>query len=1090
MKKRFVQLFLIVLIASVVQPAIAQNRSGQTQQQSAGISGTITDNQGQPLTGVAVYNSANKAYAVSDSEGRYSIKATNGDKIVFSLIGMKEISTVVENSRIVDMIMQNDTIALEEAVVTGYQTISKERATGSFSVLSSTALTENLQPNIIDRIEGKVAGLNIITNGSSKTIQIRGVSTINGNRNPLFVVDGVPFEGEPGDGGDNTTPLDLISPADIVNITVLKDATAASIYGARSANGVIVITTRNGQQGKTRVNYSGTVSFQGLPDREYSHLMSSSELVDYQLMVQATSNKLTRKAANSFQNPVQTLMLDLKEGKISQTQFEAGLQPYRNQDRYDQVVDEFLRKQKVQHQHNLSFNGGSDIYKYNVSFNYTGDAPYEKAQYINRLGFNIKNTFDFFKWLSVDAGIMGSQKTADYDCGTLGMSLLDAGGASYYMLRDENGDPCTFYDTKSQKELDRLTSLGLNDEARKPVEQLNRRHYSSKSNYLNLNFAARFKIIEGLNASLRYQRETTTGYNKDYSSKDYYTVAQMVNDATVLKADGTVTHYVPAGGQVVQNNIDNWSSTARAQIDFDRNISKNSNLMVIAGGEIRKVVTTSNGFYFLGYDDETLAHTKFDELSLSTAKTGTQSLNGYFYQSNWPILQNGTPPTTYVDNRYVSFYANASWQWNQRLTLSGSIRMDQSNLFGTDPKYQYRPLWSVGAQYVVLSDYNWVDKLTVRATYGINGNIPKLNGPYLIAEVGGSNYYTNEPTMYIASPPNNMLRWEKTNVFNLGLDFDLFQGRLGGSVDFYNKATSDLLGPYSLDPTLGWSSLDINFGSMVNRGVEVTLNSVNIKSKNWRWTTDFTFSYNKNEITDIETTSESASSYYSGLNNRVGYPMGALFSVKFKGLNENGAPVAYLADGSETLNYSALTKDDLVYSGTYVPPFNASLANTVSWKGLDLSFMFVYVGGHVMRDIAASYVITSHPVYAVSNTRKEMANYWKQPGDELKEDCNPAYMFQTTTRNGQYIWQAADKHIQKGDFIKLRNISLSYNLPARLTKNSAISSAKITAQARNLWWWAANKSNLDPEIWVGSSTSPSRGTLYPAEFTLGLNLNF
>lgn len=1070
-----------VALAPATEPAKAKERK---------IHGKVVDDAAIPMPGVTVKNETNGNFAVSDMAGNYTISANEGDILTFSQIGMKTFSATVGKSDAINANMAVDLIALDNAVVTGYQTISKERATGSYAVLANEALTENLQTNIMDRIEGKVAGLNIITNGSNKSIRIRGISTINGNKNPLFVVDGVPFEGEPSAGGDNTTPLDLISPADIVNVTVLKDATAASIYGARSANGVIVITTKNGQAGKTRVNYSGTVSFQGLPDREYSHLMTSSELVDYQLMVQASSGKLTRQTEKYFQNPVQILMLDLKDGIISQEEFNAALKPYRENDRYQQVVDEFLRKRRVQQQHNLSFNGGSDIYKYNVSFNYTGDAPYEKAQYVNRIGFNIKNTFDFFKWLSVDASIMGSQKSADYDCGTLGMSLLNTGGASYYMLRDEEGNPCTFYDTKSQKELDRLISVGLLDETRKPVEQMQNRHYSSKSNYLNLNFAARFNIMEGLKASIRYQRETTTGYNKDYQTKEYYLVAQLINDSTVIGKDGTITHYVPEGGQVVQNNIDNWSSTARAQIDFDRMITKNSNLMVIAGSEIRKVVTTSNGFYYLGYDDETLAHTKFNELDLSTYKSGTQSINGYFYPTNWTILKNGTPATTYVDNRYVSFYANASWQYKQRLTLSGSIRIDQSNLFGTDPKYQYRPLWSLGAQYVVLSNYAWVDRLTARVTYGINGNIPKMNGPYLIAQVGGSNYYTNESTMSIVSPPNNKLRWEKTNTFNAGVDFDLLGSRLSGSVDVYNKATSDLLGPYSLDPTLGWSSINMNFGSMTNKGVEVALNSVNVKTRSFRWTTDFTFSYNKNEITDIETTSESASSYYSGLNNRVGYPMGALFSVKYKGLNENGAPVAILANGEETLNYSALTKDDLVYSGTYNPPYNASLANTLSWKNFDLSFMFVYVGGHVMRDIAASYVITSHPVYAVTNTRREMANYWKEPGDENNPDCNPAYMFQTTIRNGQYIWQAADKHIQRGDFIKLRNLSLSYNLPQSVLRNCAVSSAKVTAQARNLWWWAANKSDLDPEAWIGNTYSPSRGTLYPAEFTIGVNVNF
>ena len=1056
--------------------------AGQPAQKSRiKITGTITDDSGIPIPGVAVTNLQENTTAISGINGEYDIYAKAGDAISFSSIGMIDHSFVFDGKRARQNVsMKTDIIKLEDVVVTGYQTISKERASGSFAVVTPKAMENKLQTNVIDKIEGMVAGLNINRTGGSKTISIRGISTLNGDRNPLYVVDGVPFEGEPANG---SAVLDMINPSDIENITVLKDATAASIYGARSANGVIVITTKSGQEGATKVNYSNTISFQGLPDRDYSHIMNSSELVDYQMALMETYPNVKRQTKRYFQNPVQVLLMDYRDKKISKDELDKSLQPYRDQDRYDQVIDEFLRKQSLTHQHNLSFSGGSDIYKYSVSFNYTGTAPYEKAQYENRIGFNVKNTFDFFKWLQVTAGIMGSQVTNDYDNGISGMSLLNAGGASYYMLRDDQGNPVQWYQTKSQYEIDRLKAEGLQDESYYPAQELKNMHYSSKSDYLNLNLGAKFKIVEGLDLDLRFQREMTSGFTKQYYTKNAINVRTMINDATQLK-DGAATHNVPEGGQVVQKNLDDYSYTARAQVNYNKRFNECNAIQALAGSEVRRVVTSGNGFYRLGYDDDNLAYSEINALDMNQGIYGTEALYGSFW------FKNITPQTTFVDNRYVSFYANGSYMFKDRLTLTGSIRMDQSNLFGTDPKYQYRPLWSIGANYLAIKDLGFVNRLSVRATYGINGNIPKLNGPYLIASVGRNNYYTNESTMYIASPPNPTLRWEKTKVLNLGLDFDLFSSRLSGSFEFYDKNTSDLLGAYSLDPTLGWNSVDMNFGSMYNRGVELTLNSVNIESNGFRWTTGLIFSYNKNKITKIETTSESASSYWSSPNNRVGYPMSSMFSVRYKGLNENGAPVAYKADGTETLKYSELTKDDLVYSGTYIPPYNASLTNMLSYKGFDLSFMFIYAGGNVMRDIAARYCITSHPIYAVSNTYKEMANYWKQAGDEKNPDCNPAFMFQSTVRNGEYIWKAADKHIQKGDYIKLRTISLAYNLPSNILEKTLIRSARIVAQANNLWWWAANKSKLDPEIWSGSSLSPSRGTLYPAEFTIGLNLNF
>lgn len=1065
--------------------SVAEALSVQDDSRKITVTGIVSDKQtGETLPGVAI--SSGKYVSFTDENGRYEIETQHGDFIKFSFLGMKETS-VKADKKILNVALEQDMTALSDIVVTGYQTISKERAAGSFAVVTPKELENKLNVNVLDRIEGSVAGLNIVKNGSGKSIQIRGISTINGNSDPLFVVDGVPFEGEPGVSGDNTSPLDLLNPADIVNITVLKDATAASIYGARSANGVVVITTRQGQTGATKVNYSSTVTFQGLPDRSYSHLMSSSELVDYQMGLMDVYPNISRKTAKYFQNPVQLLLLDYRDGIIDKAALDSAVEPYRNRDRYEQVKDEFLRNNRTVHQHNLSFSGGSEIYKYSISLNYTGDAPYEKAQYKNRYGFNLKNTFNFFKWLQVDANIMGSSVAYDYDNGVLGMSYLNSGGASYYMLRDENGEPEEWFNDKSRAEMERLVSVGLLDESYYPVNELSTRHYTVKQNYLNLNLGATIKIIDGLNVNLRFQRETTNGFTKDYYTKDNWSVKTMINDAAQI-SDGKITYNIPLGGQVVQNNIDNFSYTIRGQIDYSKTFSEKHSLQVIAGAEGRKVVTSSNGFYRMGYDDDNLSYSKVDELLLSSGFSGTQSANGYFYFSSH---DKGTPPTTYVDNRYVSFYGNASYRFNNSLTVTASIRMDQSNLFGTDPKYQYRPLWSAGASYLALKDYKWIDRLVVRATYGINGNIPKLNGPYLIARVGNNNYYTKENTMYISSPPNESLRWEKTKVLNIGVDFNLLKNRLNGSVEYYSKNTTDLLGAYSLDPTLGWSSVNMNFGSMYNRGIEVSLNSLNIESGDFSWRSSATFSYNKNEITDIETSSESASSYWTDLNNRVGYPMGALFSVRYKGLNEQGAPVAYKADGTETLNYRDLTKDDLVYSGTANPPYNASLTNTLSYKGFDLSFMFIYSGGHVIRDIASSYCITTHPVYAVSNRLREFSNYWKEPGDENKPGINPAFMFQSTVRNGEYIWKAADKHIQKGDFIKLRDISLAYNFPQHFFNRVPISGARIILSARNLWWWAANDSDLDPEIYSGTSLSGlSRGTLYPAEFTVGLNINF
>lgn len=1036
------------------------------------VKGHVVDEKGEAIPGANVWIKGSTIGVATDIDGNYTLTLKGNPQIlVASFIGYTPVEMSLNaTGEKYNFTLKPESQMIEEVIITGYQTISKERATGSFAIVSPKDMEGKLQTNIMDRMEGMVAGLS----SNRGKIEIRGVSTMKGNKDPLYVVDGIPYEGS----------LDAINPGDIVNITVLKDATAASIYGARSGNGVIVITTRSGSSGPTKVSYNGSLRMQGLPDRDYSNKMSSRELVDYQQMIFDSYPNISRSKASVFQNDVQVLLLDHKDGRISATELNQKLEVYKNRDRYDQVIEEFLRKRSLTHQHNLSFGGGSDFYKYNLSVNYMGDAPYEKEQVKERVGFNLKNTFNFFKWMRFDAGIIGSNVSSDYDNGVLGMSLLDSGMSSYYMLRDENGNPSQMYGSKSQTEIDRLNNLGLQDETYTPVTEMGSKHYTAKSNYLNLNLGLNLKLTENLNVDVRYQTETTKGYTKQYDSKNALSVKTMINDATKMK-DGVAQLYIPLGGQITQTNTDNQSYTLRAQVNYNNIFQDKHDVQVLVGTERRKVVTSSHGFYRVGYDDDNLSFSYINELELNQQIKGTEATGGTFN------FTNKTPKFIQKDNRFVSFYANGSYTYDRRMTVTGSIRIDQSNLFGTDPKYQYKPLWSVGAHYVALENMDWIDRLVVRATYGINGNISKDNGPFLIAATDRNNYYTNESAFYIKTPPNPTLRWEKTKVVNVGVDFNLLSNRLNGSVEFYNKNSSDLLGDFASDPTLGWSALMMNFASMYNRGVEVALQSENINTGSFRWTSNFLFGYNKNEVTKVESGDESALSYYNGLNTRKGYARNSLFSVRYAGLDEKGMPTAYKKDGTIVKSSKLLDKEDLVYSGTYDPRFNASLTNTFSYKGFDLSLMFIYSGGHVMRDVAAGQMIYQHPSYQTSNRDKDIMNYWKKPGDEKNPNTNPAFLFGTSSNyNVNDLWGAADKHVEKGDFIKLRDVTLGYTLPSGLLKKYMIQGVRVNVQVQNLWWWAANDSDLDPEVWSGSSLTPSRGTLYPASVTFGLSLNF
>lgn len=1070
------------------------------------VKGKVLDESGLPLPGATVQVKDTKKTVVTDGNGAFQIPAVDEKAIlVVSFIGYKVKEVPVSQGNPITIKLEVNPGQLSEIsiVSTGYQDIPKERAAGSIvSINADKDLKGKMQTNILDRIEGMAAGFTSYSKEGKTQFQIRGVSSLNAEVKPLIVVDGAPFEGD----------IQAINPSDVESVNILKDATAASIYGARSANGVIVITLRKGKKGPAKIAYNATAKFTPLPNPDYANKMSSAELVDFQReMFGYRSNSYESIDPRKSMNDVYRLLYDARQkekvtGKWDATdeaQLQTALDFYRNNDRYDQVVDEFMRKTALVQQHNLSLSGGSDFYTYNLSGNYMNNNPYEREQSNSRVGFNLNNTFNFTKWLKVNVGVLSSSLKEDYDNGTIGFNILNNGKASYYMLRDNNGNPVNWYNTKSQFEIDRLNALGLQDENFAPVNEMGSKHYNNNSNYLNLNFNANIQLAKGLSLNLLYQKERTDNYTKQYLSKNAYEVKTMINDATRINSNGSREFLIPMGGQVDETRGDINSHTLRAQLNYNKEFGEKHRIDFIAGAEQRSTLATSTRAYRYGYNDNSLSYGVLDEVSIGKPQVGTESLgNSFFYSKKKEGIYSD-------ENRFVSFYGNGSYTFDRKLTATASIRMDQSNLFGTDPKYQYKPLWSTGLLYVLSeNDNDWLDRLAIRATYGINGNISKKGGPYLIMkDYASPNPMSNEAHAYVDSPPNSGLRWEKTKVTNLGLDFSLLKAKFSGSIDLYNKNTSDLLGNRNLDPTLGWDKMFMNYGSMRNRGIDVSLTSKNMSTPDFNWSTTMNFNYNQNVVTNIENSGNAIYDYVEepNTNMRVGKPMGAIYSIRYKGLDASGRPIALTKDGREVSKTNDLTVDDLIYQGTVTPPFSASLMNTLSYKNFDLFFMFIYYGGNKMRDVISPYLTKLPELNYTSNMDRLALNYWKKPGDENIPGIAPGFYSNATAAVTQ-LWTAADQNVQKADYIKLRDVTISYSLANAFLKKNFIQKLRLSFQVQNAWRWSANKQNLDPEVWGGMSTipvnstsevakpaikpPPSRGAFIPATYTFGLSVNF
>ena len=1049
----------------------ASTTKSTSKQEPIEVTGIVLDDNGESIIGASVFIAETHTGTITDIDGRFRVKAVPGQLICFTFVGMADKTVkAAPDMKNLKITLQPTQTTLNEVVVTGYQTISKERATGSFAVVSQKDMKDKLQANLSDRMEGLVAGM--VKYGDQVTI--RGISTIRGGTAPLYVVDGMPFEGD----------IASINPTDITNISVLKDASAASIYGARAANGVVVISTRRGgTDNKTSVHYNGSVRFQPMPDVDYLNLMNSSELVDMQIKGFNFYHTTTTNRRYSL-DPVTTLLYKKTNGELTDTELANELSVYRNLDNRSQIREEAERV-GIQHQHNLSISGGTEKNSYLASINYLGNYENNKFANSDQLGFNFKDNVKFFHWLSADFGVNGVYTNNNTKIGMASSSTsLYTSSPSYNMLRDINGNPMAWPLKKSDYELQRLIDAGLQDETYVPLNNNNEEKTQKKNSYYRIFAGLKFQIIEGLTIDLKYQSEQSNSLAKTSYSKRSYTVNHMINEAAQINPETQeITFNVPVGGQLSETRGDRNSYTLRGQLNFDRTLGRHG-IVALIGTEQRKVHSTATTGYYMGYDENSLGFKPINSLIMRPID-GTQSIDGSF---DW--VNDEYNYFTDQEKRFVSFYGNASYMYDEKYALTGSIRIDQSNLFGTDPKYQYRPLWSVGGSWYAtqegfMKDLVWLNRLNVRLTYGIGGNIPTDSGPYLTISDAGFNNWVGDFSSSISYPPNPQLRWEKTNTTNIGIDFAMFNNRLSGNIDYYNKYTTDLLDYRNTDPTLGWSTLMVNYGTMTNRGVEVSLNSENIRNKNFAWSTGVNFSYNKNKLVTLEGTAQTVFDYTRNGVKAVGYPANSLFSYRWAGLNpETGAPQVYNSKDEKVANVTSI--DDMVYSGTRTPKYSASLSNHLSYKGFDISFMFVYYGGHVMRDAVSPY-LTGGPS---ANIDRKALNIWEKPGDENISGVAPAMKRNVNYKLAQ-VWYAADCHILKADYIKLREISLSYALPKQFIKKWNMDSASITCQINNLWKWAANDAGVDPEAMTTTGYGQGARTLpVPTTYSLGLSINF
>lgn len=1064
------------------QEEVPQNNQEAAPQQGVRkIRGQVLDNEDIPLVGADVLVKGTTAGVYTDVDGYYEIEVPDNPEVslVFNFFGMKPHEELIGSRDRINVILFPDVEMLDAVVVTGYQTISKERTTGAFAKVNSEQFETQRISNVSTMLEGRVAGL---TDG-----QIRGVTSMNGLTTPLYVIDGFPVEKTTNDGyGNWVESVPDINPEDIQSITVLKDAAAASIYGARAANGVVVITTKRAQKDQMNVSFSATLSLQPYSTYADKYLADAATMVELEREWAAQNPNLQGAGAaayaqgllddNTFTTQGIRALLRGYAGQMTQSEVDAQLAALAAMGySYYDDIKRYGARNPFSQQYNLSFGRGSEKNTFNASITYRNNLESDKYTDNDDIGINIQNTTQITKWLTLDVGTYlnyGSGSTQSFSLFSPGYTYMPYdrlvnGDGSYYTNRQE--------DRYSAYNMSILNSNGLYNLDITPLDEIGM-NLTRQKNFSNRTYARlAIKFTDWLKYTASFQYEYANYATEQLRSKDSYDVRNTVNTYASANGDGTATFNIPYGNIYFTSNNITRAYNFRQQLDFNKTFAGKHEVTALVGTETRENKNNYENRTLYNYDPDLMTYSLIDQVGLSSM--GSIWGWGSFTTQNTAYLLE-------LINRYVSFYGNAAYTYDGRYTVTGSIRWDKTNLFSTGSKYQKRPIWSVGASWNIdreefMQGADWVNMLKLRFSYGIGGNIAKNSAPYMTAYFG-SNQHVGGISGTIQSRPNPNLRWEKTATTNVGVDFSLLDNRLSGTVEYYYKNGTDLLANTNGVPTEGWgySTYTINNGEMVNEGFEISLNGTAVSTSDWRFDIGAIFSYNRNEVTYVNV--EAPVSYllidYPAAYPRIGNPYNAIYGYQWAGLSAQGTPQLYDRNGELYDDMTPSDIEDLLYFGTTVPVYSGALNLNLRWRNWELAAQFLFEGGHKMRNTSLPFINGS--IAPVSN---RIADRWQQPGDEAHTDVpryisseNPLYNYNYYTMYAQ-----SSVNIIDASNLSLNNLSLTYRLPSNACSKLAMKGARIMAAAENLFMVAASP---EAKYLLGGYNKPT--------FILGVYLNF
>lgn len=991
MKKRLTMFFACLFLSIGV--ALAQTKVNGT---------VISAEDDEPVIGATVLVVGTNTGTVTDSNGRFSLTVPAGKNTLrITYVGMEPIEvTARPNMRIV---LTSDSKSLDEVIVVAYGTTRREAKTGSITSIGSKEIADIPATSFDKMLAGKLAGVQVTQSsgqpGSSSQIRIRGISSINAGSEPLYVVDGVPIiSGDDAYFTNTNNTLSTISPSDIENITVLKDAAAASVYGSRAANGVILITTKSGKEGKSNITARAKYGISQLANDNNFGVMNAQELLSYQRQAIINAGKNPDDPSNSanLYRPYSILS-----------------QPLYN------WMDEMTRTGTMQ-EYELTVSGGTSKTKYYSSLSYHDNEGIYYGVDFKRVHARINADHEINKYLTTGVRMnVGYTYGEDVPMGSLYYSNPAFAGMTmmpWIQLYDENGKFNTNIPENSNS----------NPRATAAYDDQWQKKYSiSGSMYLQ------WQPIKQLTFKTTNAADLTFISGRRYWS---------------LEASNYESGYPVLQTSQWQYRNFTTSNTATYQDVFDKH-------------SVRVLVGQEANFY----DDE----------------ENYQSSENLNPQIPYHVSGNSTNDISYYTGAesMMSWFGILDYNFDGKYYFQASIRTDGSSLFGENKRWG--TFWSVGGSWNINKEKfmsaieNWLQVLKLRVSYGVNGNNNITR--YMQYGTYTQSTYNGITGLRPSSPANPDLSWEKNHAWNFGLDFQ-FLKRFSGSLDVYTRKTTDMLLQKSQSSTSGFNSAWANVGAMRNSGIEFQLDANIIETEDWRWDVGFNIAHNKSKILDLGDDERIAYSEDSRLQHIKGEKMYTFYLKDYYGVNPvNGEALWVTEDGSLSNDYN---KARWINAGSPEPTYTGGINTTLSWKDLSLSVVTEFKGGNKVYIIENRY-LSSDGEQMTMNQAKSLLNYWKKPGDT---GVNPKPIAGNSTNSNSF---ASTRFLEKGDYFRIKDITLSYNINRNFLNKIGVSNARVYASGLNVFTFH------DVNFW-----DPERGIdgmgygIYPVTktFVLGLDI--